>query len=179
MKSRICRFAGAIILLSAAPVFAADGAYFGVSYTTLEYEEAGFGAVNPTAIQVAIGTPLSTNFALEGRLGFGASSDSLNYLGTEIELEVDTVVGAYLKGIAPLAERFAVYGLLGITHGEITASVPSLGVSVSDDDTDVSYGVGATLGFSERASAFVEWANLLDGSNFEASGLSLGVSMQF
>lgn len=168
----------ALMMLSSVPSYAGEGGYVGAAFTTVEYEEAGFDGVSPSAIQFVIGNQVSKNLAFEGRVGAGMSSDSITLLGTEVEVEVDSVLGAYLKGIAPLAERFAVYGVLGVTHGELTASVPSLGVSISDDDTDLSYGVGATVQFSDRAHGFAEWMSLLDGSNFEASGLSIGLAIQ-
>jgi opacity protein-like surface antigen len=173
MKAKIA--AGVLGLLAFTGAHAQDGLYAGALISRLTYSEDGLSDLNPTAIGFKLGTQINPNFAVEARLGTGLSEDTID--GTDIDLELDNFIGVYGKGIFPLSESVSLYGLVGYTHGKLTAS-NSIG-SVSDSDSDFSFGFGADFALSKSASIGVEWARLFEGDGYEVDGLSVGVSFKF
>lgn len=170
-----------IAMMAAVPAtsLAAEGLYVGANLSQVKYKETGFDDVNPTAISVHIGKSINKNFAIEGRLGVGLSSDNIDILGNDVEIEVDNLVGVYMKGVAPISDTFAIYGLLGFTSGKMSISAPTIPYSATESDSDISLGVGAQFNANEKTNIAVEWARLFEGTNYEVSSLSVGLSVGF
>jgi OmpA-OmpF porin, OOP family len=91
-------------------------------------------------------------------------------------------------GILPFADRFSVYGKLGVYHGTADAHVRlgSLGVSdsESDDSTDLTFGLGASFDITRQVTARAEWQRYSDvgGSDIgktDVDVISLGVLFHF
>ena len=162
------------LLLVAAPV-AADP-YFGVNFTKVDYNEDGFATVSPTALTLRVGTQVNPNIAVEGRLGVGLSDDSINVGGVNVDVEVDSYFGLYLKGMAPLG-AVSPYVLVGFTKGELTFS--ALGGSLSEDDSSASFGIGVDVEVSKSTALNFEFAQLLDEDGYEVETLSAGVAFRF
>ena len=168
-----------MIACGAVSAQANDNAYFGISFFNVAYQEDGVPEVNPTAIGFRLGSSLNPNVAVEGRFGIGMGEDSAVVFGVPIDVEVDNFFGVYLKGIAPLNDSFAIYGLLGWTRGELTASVPGFGISVSESDSDLSFGFGADINLSGTAALNIEWAKLFEGDGYEVDAASIGITVKF
>lgn len=166
----------ALIVLALVAPAANAGMYAGVNFSIVEYEETGLDSVEPTALVLRLGNEFTPNLAVEGRLGFGLSEDSVNVFGTPVDVEVDNFFGLYLRGIAPLG-AVSLYGLIGYTDGELTASAN--GVSISADDSDTSYGVGADFALNKASAINVEWARLLSTSDYDVTALSIGYRHNF
>jgi hypothetical protein len=154
-----------------------EGLYAGVTLSQVTYKEDGFPSAKPLTIGGKFGKQFTPNLALEARLGFGISDDEVDAGGIPVKVELDNYFGVYGKGILPLSQNFSLYGLLGFTRAELTAS--AFGFSSSDSDDDISYGIGAEFGISRSASISLEWARLLEGEGFKIEGLTLGVSFWF
>jgi len=152
--------------------------YFGAQYAIGTYSEDGFDDVNPTALVGRFGKYFNDNFALEGRLGIGIQDDSINIFGTDVTLEIDTILGIYGIGHFNLNETSSVYGLLGLTRAEATVSASGFG-SDSDDETGLSFGVGADIGVSETVALNIEYTQYLNKSDFDFSALSFGAVFSF
>ncbi len=148
------------------------GLYGGVSFVMVNYEEDGFEA-SPSVISFKLGNRITENLAIEARLGTGLTDDT--EMG--VDVEVDSFIGVYAKAIAPLADGFELYGMIGYTRGELTAS--GFGMSVSDDDSDFSYGVGGTLAVTEKVAINGEYARLFSGTDYDVDALSIGVELKF
>ena len=151
--------------------------YGGVTLSMINYEEEGFPSVNPTALGIKLGSKFHPNLAAEVRLGIGASSDSVTFEGLPVDIEVDNYVGAYLKGLVPLSPVVSVYGLVGYTRGEITASV--LGFSASDSDSDVSIGLGIEVDVANNVQLGIEWARLFDGPGYTVNAITGALNFKF
>lgn len=170
------RILAAIALFTLGTAQANEGLYIGVNYASVDYEETGFPTVSPTAIAFRIGNELNKNVAVEARLGTGLSDDTVTVSGVGIAVEVDNFFGAYVRGILPLG-RISPYGLIGYTKGEVTARVGN--ISVSDDDSDFSYGLGADFNLNKTSAINVEWAKLFSGADFDVYALSVGYKYSF
>ena len=177
----------------AAPALAVDQGenYLGGGFGMLSYDtDAEFQGeqleFDPTALVWRAGHGVVDNFAVEGRLGFGLSDDSvtrpINGNAGTIEAEIDQFFGIYGVGYLPINDTFSVYGLAGITSGELTATGKVNGTTVaeeSDDDTDFSYGVGAELGLTEDISGYAEWVSYFDEDDYDITGVTVGAKYSF
>ena len=155
--------------------------YVGGQYALVTYEESGFGDLEPTALVGRFGHYLNDNFAIEGRLGFGLGDDSTNAFGVDVTLEIDTLFGVYGVGQFNFTEKAAVYGVVGFTRGEVTASANAFGVpvSVSDSETDLSFGVGFNFAIAKNVDLNLEYMSYLSKSNFDVSAIGLGATYRF
>lgn len=151
--------------------------YGGVTLSMINYEEEGLPSVSPTTVGIKFGSKFHPNLAAEVRLGIGASSDSLTIQGIPIDIEVDNYVGAYLKGLVPLSPVVSVYGLIGYTRGELTAS--AFGNSISESESDVSFGLGIEVDVASNVSLAVEWARLFDGPEYTVNAITGALNFKF
>lgn len=163
-----------------------DYTYFGLNYLQTSYDERGFDTSKPTAWNLRFGTAVNENFAIEARLGSGASKDTLRVDPTmEVDLEIKQLFGVYGRVILPLGERFSVYGLGGITRVKMEATgslvgMPGAQARVSESDTDLSIGFGADLMLSRNAFANLEYVLLQsDEEAYDLDALSIGLGIRF
>lgn len=131
--------------------------------------------LNPTGLTVRGGYFLTDNVAVEGRLGTGLNDDTIS--GTNVDIELDQLVGVYAVGHLPVNEVFSFYGLVGFSYAEATLSAP--GASVSDDDDGFSYGAGVEVNFTPVVSAQLEYASYLNKSDYDLNAASIGISYKF
>ena len=137
---------GAVILVAsiAGNVYSAEGGdvYLGIGVGVATISESSFPDFEPTALVVRYGNFATDNFAAELRLGTGLSDDTQDSGGGDGTLEIDHILGvygSYYLGTSSSTAR--VYGILGATLVEFTATVPGF-VPVSEDDSDMSWGRG-------------------------------------
>ena len=147
---------------------AQDDTYGGIQFAMGTYSEDGFPDTNPNAIVGRFGKRIEDDFFIEGRFGFGIGDDTVNYLGVDVSIEIDTLIGVYAVKQIETGNNSSVYGILGFTQGELTAS--ALGVSVSDDDNGLSFGVGATF-----SNINIEFMQYMNKSDFDISAISVGI----
>ena len=175
----------AAVALSTNSVFAgtAGTKYAGVQYAIATYSEDGFSEeLNPTALVGLLGANISDNFSIEGRLGLGLQDDTVNVAGiADVSLEIDSLIGVYGVGHINLNESSSVYGLLGLSRVEGTVSLPDFPEfgSESDDDTGLSYGIGADIGIGNNVALNIEYVQYLNKSDFDISAFAFGVKFGF
>lgn len=166
---------GSVVL----PAVAENQYYGGLGVAFLEYSEDGVSDdASLNAINGTLGVNFNENFSGEIRAGFGVGDDSVNILGTNVDVELDTFFGAYVRGGIPAAEAFFPYVVLGYTRGEVTASAPGFGSS-SESESDVSFGLGADVNVSETLTINAEYMNYLDKDGAEVSGFTIGFKTSF
>jgi len=168
-----------ICLLFGTTLHAETGeAYAGFQYASGSYSEAASQALNPTLLMGRLGKYINDWFSLEGRVGAGIEDDSLNFPGTDISLNIDSVIGVYGLGHIDLNQVASVYGLLGVTRAEATVSSPGL-IPNSEDEAGLSFGVGADLDIGNRISMNIEYLQYLNKSNFDFSAIGVGFIFGF
>ena|SRR5690554_843016 len=153
------------------------GSYGGFQYALGTYSEDGFDDANPNALVGRYGKFVNDNFAIEGRIGFGIGDDSISTTFGDISIEADTLIGVYGLGHVEINDSSSVYGLLGFTRGELTASAS--GITFSDDDSGLSYGVGANVGVSDSLALNLEYIQYLSTSDYDFTAIGLGVVFSF
>ncbi len=158
-----------LILLAvlATPLHAAQGDTYGVVQFAMADVDTDLGDADPTALVGRFGKFMTDNVSVEGRFGIGLSDDETEFLGIDVDIDIETVFGVYLLGHASPSGGNSFYGLIGITRGEIEAS--ALGESDSDSETDLSFGLGVNIGRFN-----IEFVNYIDEDDVEATAISLG-----
>ena len=184
----IAAFALSVTMLSSSTLSAAEGdQYFGLQYASTTFEFAGEDW-EPTALMGRYGKYIDDNFAIEGRLGIGTDSDTLSITNdpivgnASVEIEIDTLIGIYGVGSHDINENSSIYALIGITNGEATFSAKSsiLGnASISESETDLSYGVGANIGITNTAGINLEYISYISKTNFDVTAVNFGFVFKF
>ena len=128
--------------------------YIGMRYADLDTEidlNIGSGDLATPALMLNVGSQINPHFAVEGRLGFGIDDDD--------GLELDSYYGIFARVGAPLSEKFAPYLLIGYGKAELEAD------TVSADDNDFAYGIGANINVKENFAISIEYVNYYDESS--------------
>lgn len=153
----------------------AGSGYVGALASHYTYDVEGVDDINPTGLTLRGGYFLTDNVAVEGRLGTGLSEDTVS--GTNVDAELDQLMGVYVTGYLPVNEVFSFYGLLGFSYAEATLS--NRFTSISDDDDGFSYGAGVQVNFTPQVSGQLEYVSYLDKSDYSLSAASIGLSYHF
>ena len=183
MKNKFALSAvSAALLLSSNQALAFDtgNSYVGAQYAMFTYSESGIPDFDPTGLIIRGGYFFNKHFSLEGRLGFGIGDDQQDVFGFPVKVEIDNMFGIYGVGHLPVSERVDLYGVIGYSQGEATATVVGIpGATASDDDSDLSFGVGADFLITDKFSLNIEYMSYLSKSEFDTDALSLGVNFYF
>jgi opacity protein-like surface antigen len=149
--------------------------YVGASVGLLRYDESGLATISPSVIFARVGLPLSSFFAIEGRLGTGLSSDETN--GDSVS--VGTFGGAYAKGSVAVAPIFSLYAVAGV-------ATVNLHRNYGDGDstnTGFSAGAGGDVRLMRALYLNFEWTYLPNGSqaghSYSSNLISAGVNYHF
>ena len=131
------------------------------------------------------------NFALEfGYTDLGEVTASTPAIGiippASVAIE-STVWELVAVGMLPLAERFSLYGKLGLYRADtdIEVNFVSLGsVTDSDSNTDLTFGIGVRFDITPRLGVRLEWqrysgVSAADFDDGDVDVMSLGVAWRF
>lgn len=177
MKKVLALFVSVIV--SASATAADNQSYFGGAYHSGVYEEQYLSDANPASLKLKYGQYLSPNLAIEGHLLFGISDDSINVNGIDVDIELSQALSIFLKGDINLTATTNLYGLIGFSRGELEASVPEFDVSVTEKDSDLSYGVGIESEISPNLLISAEYISYLSEDTYDYSGFNFGISKKF
>lgn len=156
--------------------------YAGVNYALLNYSEDGVSTdAEPTALVGKLGYFMVDQLAIEGRLGFGVTDDSVRVdaYGQQVAVAVDLdrMFGLYLTGHFPLSEQASVYALVGFTNMKATFSAG--GTSLSGTDSGFAWGFGADIYASPQFAINAEYTQYLDETGYSLSAVSIGAKLPF
>lgn len=158
------------------------------------YGEVGYSVVNakqnvngnefkgkPNAIRGIVGFDFHRNLAIEGMAAFGVRDGDLKVNGqtiTGVKLELDNMVGIYLKPKARLNDSVEVFARVGAARIEGTGSAPGFG-SISASETSLSWGTGLSFSVTQAVGMNVDFMQYIRKDGFTARGLTVGVGMKF
>jgi outer membrane immunogenic protein len=151
--------------------------YFGGNFALIEYSEEGVSDASLNAVYGRLGTFFGDNFSGEIRLGLGVGDDTVNFDGFDVDVELKNFFGAYLRGGVPVGESFYPYAVIGYSKGKIEMS--AFDESISESESDVSFGVGADFSVAETVKVNLEYMNYIDKDGGELSGFSVGIAKSF
>ena len=163
------------------------GAYAGIQYASTDLSFDGVAEeFSPTCLIGRAGSNFNQYVSIEGRLGIGLSDDTItatyNATTASISAEIDTLIGLYGVGHLPLGKSSSIYALVGFTQIDATVSASETSVgsaSMSDDESDLSYGIGADIGILYNLWVNVEYVQYIDKSDFDVSAIAFGVKFGF
>lgn len=172
----------------AGPALAQDtGFYAGVSFgqSSADIDCSGLTTCDDkdTAWKILGGYRFNRNLAVEfgyTDLGEGSGSDAVNSATIESTAFEVVAVGSF-----PIANNFSIYGKAGFFRGDTEANVTGPGGgSVSESNTDLTYGVGVQYDFNKNLGVRGEWQRYtnLGGDNideFDVDVISVGVVWRF
>ena len=162
-----------------------EGAYVGIQYSSFDFSFDNVSEdFSPTGLVGRAGSNINRYISIEGRLGIGLSDDTVtasNGVTTEsVSIELDTLIGVYGVGRMPLGKSSSIYALVGLTQVDATKSTSATGFgAVSDDESDLSYGIGADIGILYNVWVNVEYVQYIDKSDIDVSAIALGMKFGF
>jgi OOP family OmpA-OmpF porin len=172
----------------AVPALAQDtGFYAGLSFgqSSADVDCSGLTTCDDsdTAWKILGGYRFNRNLAVEfgyTDLGEVSGSDGVDTVTVE-----STAFELVAVGTMPIADKFSVYGKIGLYRGETDAEVvgPSAG-SASESNTDLTFGVGVQYDFTKNLGVRGEWQRYSDvgGGDIEGADvdvISIGVVFRF
>ncbi|TNC82402.1 MAG: hypothetical protein C9356_05140 [Oleiphilus sp.] len=148
--------------------------YAGLSVGLMEGEVSGSTVdVDINHLEGRIGGYINEYLAAEGRLGLGITGDTVQ----GVDVDLNYLVGAYVRAGVPLSNNMVFpYVLLGFTKIEAEAS--GFGVTVDDDETDASLGLGVDLQLGKLPIA-LEYVEYVDKNKVSFSGFTVGLKFDF
>lgn len=175
----LSRLGVAALLASTASFAQAESSvYGGISTAFTNVDILGVDFDLNTA-QLQVGYSFNEHIAIEGRVGLGIGDDSVEGNGQKVTLEVDTVASVFAKFIAPVGDA-EFYALAGMTHAKLEASATGLlEAGETDSDQDFSYGIGAAYNVNDSYALFLEYINLYDKNEVDATAITLGFNAKF
>ncbi|MDY6840051.1 MAG: porin family protein [Pseudomonadota bacterium] len=144
------------------------GLYAGLNYTFMNAEIGRYDADTGT-LSGKVGVMATPFLGIEARAGFGADDDTIN----GVDVSVDNFYGGYATFNLANESMVTPYAVLGFTRVEAEVG------SVEDDDSDVSYGIGANMEFAPNLSGNLEYMRYYDDDNVQLDGLSVGIQLNF
>lgn len=157
--------------------------YVGLNYAHLSLDpDNDFAGESPdwNTIGINLGIQPSPYLAFEGRYGKGVGSDEL--FDGAIESELKHYYGVYALPQIPIQDFMSVYALLGWTEAKSEFRAPAIQVKTSDSEDDFSYGIGVRfrdINNPNGVAFFVEYAQLINRSDYEVNGVMAGFSWHF
>ena len=167
------------LLFTSSIALAEPVSYFGAQLAVGKYTEPGFPVANPTMLVLRGGSLINKNFSLEGRFGFGLTEGEVTSSGIPITIEVNNMMGIYALGHLPMNNDLSIYGVLGYTSGELTAAAPGTGITITDSDSGMSFGIGADLAISKTMAINVEYMSYIEEETYDFSALAVGFTGRF
>ena len=176
MKKIVAIFATATAMCASDAMAQKDQFYAELNYVLPTAKDSGL-SVTPSVIGGRFGMKFTDRVAGEVFLGTSASSDSVTVGGSSVDMKITDVVGLYLKGSLPVADKLNLFGRIGYTRARIKAS--SSGTSIADSDSGFSYGVGAQYDFTDKVYGMVDYMSFYDRNGTTITGPTVGVGYKF
>ena len=158
--------------------------YIGLHYAEGDYEEDGISETfNPTMLVGRFGQFITPYFSIEGRLGFGQDDDTRNlreFGNHDFTLELERLYGIYGTGHLNVTESSSIYVVLGFSEVKGTTGIPSFpGIESTDENSSVSFGLGADIGIGGSWALNIEYIRYLDDDEFQLDVTNIGATFSF
>jgi hypothetical protein len=123
-------------------------------------------------LRLVAGMKLDEYLAVEFHGATGGSDDIYG-----LDVELDYLVGGFLKGIVPLSDNARLFGLLGYSEVKLTAS--GFGLNESGRDDDVSFGAGAEVDVTDTLAISADVTRYLSQADYDLDAYSIGLRYRF
>lgn len=148
------------------------GLYTGLNYTFVDMD---FGSqeADVGTLSAKVGVMATPFLGFEARGGFGVDDDNIG----GVDLSVDNFFGGYATFNLVNESPVTPYAILGFTRVELEAEGPFN--TVTEDESDVSYGLGLNMAFAPNLSGNLEYMRYYDDDDVTVDGLGVGLQVNF
>ena len=157
MKTLVLAATAACALLAVPAMASAQEAatfYGTIGYTNLHIDADDLD-VNLGGIEGRVGVSLNKYFSVEGEAAIGVADDTVDVLGTDVDVSMNWTFGAYAVVTLPISEQVQVFGRLGYATTEFEADAG--GGTASDSGSDYAFGIGAQAFFTANDGVRFDW----------------------
>lgn len=148
------------------------GLYTGLNYTFMNLES-GNADADVGTLSAKVGVMATPFLGIEARGGFGVDDETVG----GVDFSVDNFFGGYATFNLANESPITPYAILGFTRVELQADSP-FGTS-TEDESDVSYGLGLNMQFAPNLSGNLEYMRYYEDSDAELDGLGVGIQLNF
>ncbi|MDX1560470.1 MAG: porin family protein [Marinobacter sp.] len=148
------------------------GLYTGLNYTFVSLES-GNADADVGTLSAKVGVMATPFLGIEARGGFGVDDDRIG----RVDYSLDNFFGGYATFNLANQSPITPYAILGFTRVEIEAS--SFLGKATEDESDVSYGIGMNMEFAPNLSGNLEYMRYYEDSDVEIDGLGVGIQFNF
>src|SRR5690554_7651210 len=126
-------FTSSLLLIAAttASTAYANDSYIGLNYSFLKQSYTNVDDAKLNTVNLRVGTFFDRSFSGEFRVGTGIGEDTI---GGVLDVEIDQLIGAYLRSGVLTSGNLYPYLVMGVTQGKVTEK--ALGVKRSESETD-------------------------------------------
>jgi len=156
--------------------FAQGKAYFGVAMLNSTYKEGGNNH-RSTGLVGRLGYDFSKHIAVETHFGGSIGSES-NVTAQYGEAQIIDLYSAFLCLNSHFGNK-RVYALGGITYGTRELRGPNSSVSVQNNDSNKSFGLGVEAYENDAISFQLEWVRYFDNRYYRVDAWNLGLVTRF
>ena len=148
------------------------GLYTGLNYTFANLD-IGSSDADVGTLSAKAGVMATPYLGFEGRAGFGVDDDRVGLA----DVSLDNFYGGYATFNLANESPLTPYAILGFTRVEVEAK--GRFNTVTEDESDVSYGVGVNMQFASNLSGNLEYMRYYDDDDITVDGLGVGVQLNF
>ena len=186
MKSHIVALSVALsVALASAGAFAqsksnVDAPYIELGYASAQYNSDGIpGLSNANQLRITLGKNMSENFAIDGVYATDTNDSSTTALASTVgtvNFKLTSSYGVHIKPKMMISDAVELFARLGYFSQKSTDSRPAVNTNVDSNGTSLSYGLGASLKFSQNVYGSLDWMQMYkkDGLDIKGMGLSIG-----
>jgi attachment invasion locus protein len=153
-----------------------EGFYAELGVMQANYKESGVKFNNSMGALKA-GYNFNKAFAVEGMIAGNIGSANFYIGSTYITAQVQNAYGLYGKGSIDVSEGVSLYGKIGLTNGEVTAS--SRYASSFTSGTSASYGVGIQANINKEVYATLDYLSYYNKNGISVTGPSINLGYKF
>jgi hypothetical protein len=168
------KIAIAIVIASGAlSANAQDKSYFEIGVANAKFTDPTIWFTSPVAF-IKWGVNINDTWATELQIGKSIQDTNFIAYGVPFTARIDSMIGGYFVGSTPLDEKVSLYGRLGFTKGEASASTAYGRATASD--TGLSYGGGVRFNFDKSKFFTIDYTSFYNssGTTVIAPSLSFG-----
>ena len=171
------KIAIAIVIASGAlSANAQDKSYFEIGIANAKFNEPDIWFTSPVAF-IKWGVNINDTLATELQIGKSIQDTNFRAYNVPFTARLDSMIGGYFVGSAPLDEKVSLYGRLGFTKGEISAS--NAYASSNASDTGLSYGGGVRFNFGKSSYMTIDYTSFYNSSGTSVTAPSLSFGSTF
>jgi hypothetical protein len=184
-KTTLTLLAAATALFALSSAHAQEAApklYGELGYTQLNIKESDpIGPIkfSPKALTGVFGYQFAPHMAVEGMLGINAGKGNVKFNGaaTGVDGKLKTALGVFFRPSVSVSDSIDLFGRIGWVHGELELSAP--GVSASERDDSLAYGVGANFNLSKTSYIQTNWMNYYKKDGVKIDGFTVAYGVRF